>query len=288
MNAFWGSRWSKSIAWLLPALGAAAAAAPNIVGWADGSNAPAAYSLGLGLALSGSGYQGIDRWRASKHLDAKQDKYNDAVASLHRTLSVTILESEASTERIKFAIEAVQERTRELLDKPDGRLRVCIYQLEYRDERVPSSFEPGQRPRDSAVFVRNCSPTGRGTDAARQVFAQDAEGKYTIDTILRNEHIWCSDTHNPRKRPPGMVSKRSYRQFLSVPIVVGDEVEGMLTCDAPNKTTLSEGMVRTLRTTGIIAGMLLRSSSIATDPERPVTIQDPFTPTGYGGDQQGG
>lgn len=125
-------------------------------------------------------------------------------------------------------------------------------------------------------------------DTARQVFLQDKDGKHTIDTILKNEHIWCSDTRNKKNRPPGVKDNCSYRQFLSVPILVGDEVEGMLTCDAPNKTTLSEDMVGTLRTTGIVAGMLLRSSSIASEPQEPTVIQPLLTPAGYGEGVQGG
>ncbi len=169
-----------------------------------------------------------------------------------------------SVDRLQRVIDAAQRCTLRFIPSESDGLRVCVYQLEYEEEQQLSGARPGERPIEQAHLVLVGEPQGRSLDPARTEFKYDDEGRYTLQRILAKEVVWCADA---KKKPlPGLRPDRSYRCFLSVPIIVDDKVEGMLTCDAISKDDLSRKMISTLRMTAIVAGFGLRRDEIGEVP----------------------
>ncbi|KLU08092.1 hypothetical protein ABL57_19880 [Kocuria sp. SM24M-10] len=245
-------------------------AAPRMVGWADGAIAPVYVAVGAGCILLGTGLKEIDQWFVKRGAATESNRTANILGDLNNKLARTINQTSSSQERLETIVSAVQHCTLSLLKPAHHSLRVCIYQLDYDEEQMPANTKPGDRPIEQARLLLVGEPLGRGTDAARAQFKYDDAGKDTLTKILARQHVWCRDTK--KRATPGLQEGRSYRSYLSVPILIGGEVEGMLTCDAQVKSDLKERMAPVLRMTAIVAGIGLRQSEVASQPVKPTSF----------------
>ena len=267
---FWGHKRAKVLTWALTALGAIAMAAPRAVGWANGDDGQRTYwFIGLGALaiLVGSGLKELDQAMVKRGQNKQLERIGHVLGELIAVVARAVTDRTSSVDRRNDVVAAAQRCTLRLLPSKSDGLRVCIYQLEYDEERQARGATPGKRPIEQAHLVLVGEPQGRGLDPARHEFNYDEQGRHTLDKILANKHVWCPDAK--RKPTPGLELDRSYKCYLSVPIRVNGQVEGMLTCDAKSRGDLSEKMGPVLRMTAIVAGIGLRQDKISDDPTKP-------------------
>lgn len=289
MSRFWGGGWSKTIGVATPVVGAALSGAPRMVGWADGGAAPWYYAAGIALAGMGALYQLLDGHMVQRGRATFQRRLNDELASMHQSLAAVTGSSQTSVEQVKGAIAIVQNGTRLLIEPTVGNIRVSAYRIDCRDEpqdgdsssaREREHLVQGKPIRDSMlknlVFELVTAPSGRGTAQARKYFYFDEEGAYTLDRILSNKTVMCTDTLNAPT--PGLKPDCSYAAFLVVPIIIDGSVEGMLACDSMAKGVLTEAHESTMRMTAMLAGIALQAGRIASVPAKQLAPVGPVPP----------
>lgn len=264
----WG-RWPvKLLTWVLPALGAFSMAVPRFHGWFEAEGrGPWFVGAGAVAILAGTVLKEVDQSMVKRGQNKELVRIGHVLGELIQTVAGLLTDQSPSVHRLRAVVAAVQRCTLRLIRSESDGLRVCIYQLEYDEERQAAGSTPGVRPISQAHLVLVGEPQGRGLDPARQEFDYDERGRDTLDKIVANKHVWCPDTS--KKPTPGLDKDRSYKCFLSVPIWVNGKVEGMLTCDAKSRSDLSEKMVPVLRMTAIVAGIGLSQERVSDDPAKP-------------------
>lgn len=255
------------ISWLFAALGATAMVAPRLHGvFNDEGRGYWWIGFGAGAVLLSAILKEWDLWDNKRGQDLELVRVGHKIGELITAVAGFMIQASPSVNRTLEVVAAVQRCTLRLVPAAsDGNLRVCVYQLEYDEERQAPGSTPGIRPVEEAHLVLVGHPQGRGLDPARQQFDYDEEGRDTLGKIVRNKHVWCSDT---KKRPTmGLETGRSYASYLSVPIWVNGKVEGMLTCDSTVKSDLSEKLVPILRMTAVVAGIGLSQNRLSKNSE---------------------
>lgn len=101
-----------------------------------------------------------------------------------------------------------------------NRLRIVVYRLEVKPD--------GKRQLiPSAV--------GRNDNARRHVENDGGKGQRMFEFMARNEAMFVGDTHTT-----GGPTDRSYRTFISTPIVAEDDAFGILCVDSPTPGSLDQ------------------------------------------------
>jgi hypothetical protein len=274
---FWGKWPLKVLTWTLTVLGAFTTATPRIFpplpATVEGLQisvqaAPIVVGVGAFAVVLGAVFKEIDGHIAKKRSLSALQSAARIIAGLHRSLP-RMVGSEYSIDRRDAVVIAAQQCAMDLLRESGatGKLSVTFYQLEYEESEQPEGSTPGQRQNAEAVLVRVGDTNGRGVELARRDFKYDARGKDTIDNILAKKPHVCDDAVKQAKR--NKWPEPSYGSYLSVPVLVEGEVEGMLSCDSTEKRDLRGSMKQMMSIPASFAGAELRASASATTPTKP-------------------
>ncbi|EPH17583.1 hypothetical protein HMPREF1484_00268 [Dermabacter sp. HFH0086] len=174
---------------------------------------------------------------------AAVDEFAVGLANLSTTLARA--EEQFSHDREVHCVEAGANFLVQHLSKEIEKVRVCVYRLDYA-EKIGGTLDT-QTPVLSLVG----EPRGRATNLAREVFSSedwDYDGERTLECILRDRVL-------EGKPEEASISARSYRHFLSVPMVRRKEVVGMICADSPVSPISPEDYESVLRSVGLLVAM---------------------------------
>jgi hypothetical protein len=263
--------------WALTVIGAFAATLPRIFpplpATVEGFQislqaAPFVVGAGAVAVVLGAALKEIDGHIVKKRALSGLQSAALSIAGLHLNLPMMV-GSKHSIHRRDAVVIAAQQCATELLrlSGATGKLSVTFYQLDYEESKQPEGSTPGQRQNAEALLVRVGGTNGRGVELARRDFKYDKWGKDTIDKILANKPNVCHDAVKQAKRNGWPVP--SYGSYLSVPVLVEGEVEGMLSCDSTEKRDLPLSMQHMMSIPASFAGAELRASASAATPTKP-------------------
>lgn len=85
--------------------------------------------------------------------------------------------------------------------------------------------------------------------------------------MLAKRAVVCADAVKEAKRNGW--PEPSYGSYLSVPVLVDGEVEGMLSCDSTSKRDFHRSMKHLMAIPASFTGAELRASASATTPSKP-------------------
>ena len=168
---------------------------------------------------------------------------NDALDPLVEKLAEVVMTSPAQREA------AAGQLITQALHSVSGVLRPDRVRVSYFE--VDAAAEP--------VRVVCRESAGRHGGRPRTTFVEgNRDGDFVLDLLRKNESYFCADVSD--SPPPGWDAnrKRSYATFFSVPAVVGDDLVGMLTVDAPEVGDLAEQDVPFVRVIGTVIAASLK------------------------------
>lgn len=173
---------------------------------------------------------------------AAVDEFAVGLANLSTTLARA--EEQFSRDREVHCVEAGANFLVQHLSKEVEKVRICVYRLDYAEIGGTLDTQP-------PILSLVGEPRGRATNPAREVFSSedwDYDGGRTLERILMNQVL-------EGKPEEASISARSYRHFLSVPMVRRKKVVGMICADSPVSPISLEDYESVLRSVGLLVAM---------------------------------
>ncbi len=204
--------------WLYVLIGAAAAIAA--LQWAHGANRV--------------------RWANQNLRDTRAETLLDlgyTLVPLQRELSRFAASKAPERRRQKSGLEQAILSAATSVGLEEHKLRSCYFKLEEIDDLRQ---------------LRHHKSVGRATEAKAAFVEGTPEGNAALSMLDRGGHLFCRDVTNDP--PPGWVrsERGDYLTFISVPVVAGKTIFGMLTLDAVEIGSLTDEDVHMVAVLGFM------------------------------------